>query len=183
MRFMNIQAARTACEDDMFRPIAANMWGITNVQPVHPNTLERRNMRVDPLLRYTVTLQQNVHVIRLKRWEISWVRQLLNWTGPHVSEWHAPNIGCAVFETSLTVCHHHIITRMLLLHSVRTKSPHLWFHWIHRTFLLLGCLPTQDCSSAEICSGRSFSSTSHRSVVLEHKGRLIFKLRLYCVVI
>jgi hypothetical protein len=39
------------------------MWRITNVQPVHPNTLERRNMQVDPLLRYTVTLQQNAHVL------------------------------------------------------------------------------------------------------------------------
>jgi hypothetical protein len=59
---MNIQAARVICED-MFRPIAANMWLNTNVQPVHPNTLERRNMQVHPLLRYAVTLQQNAHVL------------------------------------------------------------------------------------------------------------------------
>jgi hypothetical protein len=58
---MNIKAALATYKDDMFRLTAANVWWITNVQPVHPNVrpvvhTERRNMQVETLLRYTVRM-------------------------------------------------------------------------------------------------------------------------------
>jgi hypothetical protein len=37
MSCVNIKAALAACKGDTFQPIAANVWWITNMQPVHPN--------------------------------------------------------------------------------------------------------------------------------------------------
>jgi hypothetical protein len=67
IRFTNTKVAPATSQEYMCRPIAAqNLW-TTVMQTVHPSirpvyTCKRRNTQVEPLLRYTATLQENALV-------------------------------------------------------------------------------------------------------------------------